>query len=86
MTGLDLRHAETDAQVAACFSVMTLLRSVGMMDEAPEASNAEPWTPNDEALLADFLRRSGVGSRQPDGPQDKGATAALTSPDGRATS
>ena len=26
MTGLDLRHAETDAEVAACFPVMTLLR------------------------------------------------------------
>jgi hypothetical protein len=26
VTGLDLRHAETDAEVAACFPVMTLLR------------------------------------------------------------
>jgi hypothetical protein len=67
-----------DAKAQA--SVMALLRSVGMMDEVPEASNAEPFTANDDVILADYLRRSGAGSKQPDGPQDKEATVASTSP------
>src|SRR5262249_49778868 len=74
-----------DAKAQA--SLLALLRSVGMTDEAPEATNAEPLTPNDEDLVADFLLRCGLRSRQPDGPQDEeGSTAESTSPDRRTAS
>jgi hypothetical protein len=41
----------------ALASLMTLMRTLGMADEAPGPSQNEPITQNDAALLADFLAR-----------------------------
>jgi hypothetical protein len=69
-----------DAKALA--SVIALLRSVGMTDEVPEASHSEPFTANDEGLLADFLQRWSAASAPTETPQDNGeATVGATPPD-----
>jgi Family of unknown function (DUF5681) len=45
-------------------SLITVMRSVGMIAEAPEATNSQPFTANDDAVLADFLRRQAPQSQQ----------------------
>jgi hypothetical protein len=44
-----------DAKAQA--SLITVMRSIGIMGEAPEIVDLQPFTPNDDAVLADFLRR-----------------------------
>jgi Family of unknown function (DUF5681) len=51
-------------------SLMVLLHSAGMMDDAPEENHSEPFTVNDLELIEDFLRRQNAASEQPDGPRD----------------
>jgi hypothetical protein len=41
----------------ALASLITTMRSFGMIGEVPEATDAQPFTTNDDAVLADFLRR-----------------------------
>ena len=61
-------------------SLITLMRSLRMTDEAPEATNREPFTADDEAVIADYLRRRGSELPQPDrgegndGPAPAGTT------------
>jgi hypothetical protein len=43
----------------ALTSLITLLRSIGMTAEAPAAIPREPFTSDDEAVIADFLERGG---------------------------
>jgi hypothetical protein len=38
-------------------NLMGLLRSAGLISEAPEPTNAEPVTAHDDEIIADFLRR-----------------------------
>jgi hypothetical protein len=45
-------------------SLITMMRSLGMIGEAPEVADAQPFTANDDAVLADFLRRQTPGSQQ----------------------
>jgi hypothetical protein len=40
-------------------NLIALMRSHGMFEEPQEATNREPVTADDEAVLADFLRRHG---------------------------
>ncbi len=58
----------------ALTAFITLVRSLGMTGEAPEASNSEPLTGNDDALLADFLQRHSAGSERPEDPKGDGAS------------
>jgi Family of unknown function (DUF5681) len=44
-----------DAKAQA--SLITMMRSVGMIGEAPEAPHCESVTSNDDALIADYFRR-----------------------------
>jgi hypothetical protein len=44
-----------DAKAQA--SLITIMRSLGMIGEAPAVADAQPFTANDDAVLADFLRR-----------------------------
>jgi hypothetical protein len=43
-------------------ALMALIRTTGLAGEEPEVAEAEALTQDDEALLADFLRRHGLGA------------------------
>ena len=64
-------------------SLMALVRSVGMMGEAPEVSNSEPFTADDGALIADYFRRHSAASEQPDDPEGKEGSTVGTTPRGK---
>jgi uncharacterized protein DUF5681 len=60
-----------DAKAQA--SLMAMMRSLGMTGEPPPATNPEPFTPDDQSLIADYLRRHGSTLQQPtdiDGKND----------------
>ena len=61
----------------ALAALMSLVRSLGMTGEAPEAANLEPLTDNDDALLADYLGRRGAASTAR-GPEDGGVAPCGT--------
>ena len=44
-----------DAKALA--SLIMVMRSIGMIGEVPEVADAQPFTANDDAVLAEFLRR-----------------------------
>ncbi len=43
-------------------ALMALIRTTGLAGEEPEAAEAGAWTQDDEALLADYLRRHVPGA------------------------
>jgi hypothetical protein len=45
--------------------LITLLRSLGMTGEPPEAPTQEPFTTDDQGLIADYYRRNGSTLQQP---------------------
>jgi hypothetical protein len=51
-----------DAKAQA--SLITMMRSLGMIGEAPAVVDQQPFTANDDAVLADFLRRQTSESQQ----------------------
>jgi Family of unknown function (DUF5681) len=51
-----------DAKAQA--SLMAMMRSVRMIGEAPDVADAQPFTTDDDAVLADFLRRQTPASPQ----------------------
>jgi hypothetical protein len=51
-----------DAKAQA--SLITVMRSVGMIGEVPEGADPQSFTANDDAVLADFLRRQTPESQQ----------------------
>ena len=52
-----------DAKAQA--SLIALLRSLGMTGEPPEAPIQEPFTADDQGLIADYFRRHGSTLQQP---------------------
>jgi hypothetical protein len=48
----------------ALASLITTMRSFGMIGEVPETAGAQPLTANDDAVIADFLRRQIPESQQ----------------------
>ena len=92
---LTMTNGALKGDAKAVAALMSLLRSLGMTDEAPQVSDTEPFTNNDEALVADFLRRRGVASASPSGSENTGpsnsehnagSTLVTTAPDGGAKS
>jgi hypothetical protein len=61
---LTMVSAALKGDTKAQASLMTMMRSVGMIGEAPESADAQPFTANDEALIEDFLRRQTPASPQ----------------------
>ena len=43
-------------------ALMALIRTTDLAGEEPEVAEAEAWTQDDEALLANYLRRHGPGA------------------------
>jgi hypothetical protein len=60
---------------------ITLIRSLGLTDETPEAPKSEPVTADDEAVIADYFQRQSAASEQPDSPLDDGDPTGTTPPD-----
>ena len=52
-----------DAKAQA--SLIALLRSLGMTGEPPEVPTQEPFTADDQGLIADYFRRNGSALQQP---------------------
>jgi Family of unknown function (DUF5681) len=61
---LTMVSAALKGDTKAQASLMTMMRSVGMIGEAPEIGDAQPFTANDEAVIEDFLRRQTPASLQ----------------------
>ena len=57
-------NAALKGDAKALASLITMMRSVGMIAEVPEVADAQPFTADDDAVLADFLRRQTPGSQQ----------------------
>ena len=60
-----------DAKAQA--ALMAIMRSLGMTGEPPPATKAEPFTDDDQSLIADYLRHHGSTLQQPtdiDGKND----------------
>jgi hypothetical protein len=57
-------NAALKGDAKALASLITVMRSVGMIAEVPEVADAQPFTADDDAVLADFLRRQTPGSQQ----------------------
>ena len=54
-------------------ALIAMMRSLGMTGEPPPATKAEPFTADDQSLIADYLRRHGSTLQQPtdiDGKDD----------------
>jgi hypothetical protein len=73
-----------DAKAQA--SLITVMRSIGIMGEAPEIVDPQPFTPNDDAVLADFLRRHTQVSQQTEATDGNEQSAPIdTTPPSRKT-
>jgi len=66
-----------DAKAQA--SLMAMMRSLGMTGEPPPATKAEPFTADDQSLIADYFRRHG-STLQPSTDIDGKATPADATP------
>jgi hypothetical protein len=51
----------------ALMAFLNLMRAVGLAEEAPEVNPHGPVTPNDEELVASFLRRNSPLGSEPNG-------------------
>ena len=60
-----MTHAALAGNAKSQANIIALLRTLGMTGQAPEASHAEPYTVDDEALIVDFLHRHGLASAEP---------------------
>jgi len=65
-----------DAKAQA--SVFSLEKSLGMTEEPPESTTPEPFTPDDEAVIADYLRRHGSELQQTAATDREDATSVGT--------
>jgi len=84
---LTMMNAALKGDAKAQASVIALLRSVGMTDEAPEASHSEPLTADDAAVIADYLRRHSAALAPAEPPRgNEQATVGTPPPDAGAAS
>jgi hypothetical protein len=66
-------NAALKGDTKALGSLMAMMRSLGMTGEPPQATNLEPFTADDQSLIADYFRRHGSTLQQPidiDGKDD----------------
>jgi Family of unknown function (DUF5681) len=62
---LTMVSAALKGDTKAQAQLITLLRSLGMTGEPPEAPTQEPFTADDQGLIADYFRRNGSTLQQP---------------------
>ena len=66
-----LVNAALKGDPKASASLITLLRSLGLIGEPPAANDQKPYTADDEGLIANFLRRQGSEVQQQTESNDK---------------
>ena len=62
---LTMVSAALKGDTKAQAQLIMLLRSLGMTGEPPEAPTQEPFTADDQGLIADYFRRNGSTLQQP---------------------
>jgi len=62
---LTMISAALKGDAKALASLIALLRSLGMTGEPPQAPTQEPFTADDQGLIADYFRRNGSTLQQP---------------------
>jgi hypothetical protein len=73
-----------DAKAQA--SLITMMRSLGMTGEPPAATNQEPFTADDEAVIAAYIRRHGSELQRPTDIEGKEGPTGMIPSDGRTAS
>jgi hypothetical protein len=66
-------NAALKGDAKAQTSLIAMMRSLGMTGEPPQPANLEPFTTDDQSLIADYFRRHGSTLQQPtdiDGKDD----------------
>jgi Family of unknown function (DUF5681) len=73
---LKMTNDAVSGNVRAQSNIIALIQKLDLLGEPHEAKHAEPFTGDDPALIADFLRRHGnqVESTQPPGSNGKPVT------------
>src|SRR5215470_5191350 len=74
---LTMVSAALKGDTKAQASLIALLRSLGMTGEPPQVPTQEPFTADDQGLIADYFRRNGSTLQQPtdsDGDEASDAT------------
>jgi hypothetical protein len=67
-----LINATMKGDQKACNSLLSIMRAVGLADEAPETNPNEPLTANHAEIIAAFVKRkSSRGSGEPSGGGDQ---------------
>lgn len=79
---LTMVNAALKGDAKAQASLITMMRSLGLIGEPPQAANQEPFTPDDAALIEEYFRRH-QGKSQPADSQGKGdsSLSGATSPE-----
>jgi hypothetical protein len=54
----------------ATVALLSLLRGLGILNDSPEPTSAEPVTANDAEIIADFLRRHAASTEKSNGPEN----------------
>jgi hypothetical protein len=72
---MTLVSAALKGDAKAHASLITLMRSLGMIGEVPDVAEAQPFTANDDVVIADFLRRQTPESQQTEATDDNEQSA-----------
>ena len=76
-------NAALKGNAKAQASLITMMRSLGMIGEPPAVSNQASFTADDEGLIADFLRRRGSEIQRTTDIKDKEEPRGANSSNGR---
>ena len=75
---LTMISAALKGDAKALASLIALLRSLGMTGEPPQAPTQEPFTADDQGLIADYFRRNGSTLQQPTDSDGRETSAGST--------
>jgi hypothetical protein len=73
---LTMVNAALKGDAKAQASLITMMRSLGLIGEPPQPTNQEPFTPDDAALIEEYFQRHQGKSQPPDseGKEDSNGT------------
>jgi Family of unknown function (DUF5681) len=82
---LTMVNAALKGDAKAQASLITMMRSLGLIGEPPQATNQEPFTPDDAALIEQYFRRHQGKSQPPDSEAKEDSSPSGTTPPERGT-
>jgi hypothetical protein len=82
---LTMVNAALKGDAKAQASLITMMRSLGLIGEPPQATNQEPFTPDDAALIEQYFRRHQGKSQPPDSEAKEDSSPSSTTPPERGT-